>query len=50
MVIEQITETKSTKYSFTNKLRQLIINPWTGEMKEATNKEGTETIMLEGFD
>lgn len=47
MVLEQISETSSTKYSFTNKLKQLYINPWTGEVKESVDEQGTESIMID---
>lgn len=49
MVLEQVTETQSTRHSFSNKLRQLKINPWTGEIKESTDEEGIESMMIEGL-
>ena len=49
MVLEQITETKSTRHSSINKIKQLVINPWNGELKESSSEEGIE-IDIGGFD
>ena len=47
MVLEQVTESISTEYSFTNKLKQLIINPWTGEISKDESEEGIESAIIE---
>ena len=47
MVLEQIVGTRTTNYSFYNKIRQIIINPWTGEIKTSTNEEGISTIIYD---
>lgn len=47
LVLEQVTESVSNRHSFTNKLKQYFINPWTGEIKEASDEEGVQSIMVE---
>jgi len=42
LILEQVVSTESTKYSYTNNLRQVKINPWTGEMEETADEQGIE--------
>jgi hypothetical protein len=43
-ILEQITDIEVTDYSFTNHLKQYIINPWTGEMEEKLDTAGLESV------
>jgi hypothetical protein len=47
LVVEQVVESISTRNSFTNKLKQFKIDPWTGEVVEAEDEEGTVSIMMD---
>jgi hypothetical protein len=43
LVLEQVVKTVETKNSFTNTLKQYIINPWTGNITQSTT-EGTYSV------
>lgn len=48
-VLEQIINSTSTKTSFTNVLKQLFINPWTGEIIEKKDEQGIIMESIEGM-
>jgi hypothetical protein len=50
LVLEQITSTTSTPNSYTNHLKQYFINPWTGEITEAKDEQGIQSIMMDSFE